>query len=66
MVGFLFMAECNFGVSIKEFGSLMCEQLVTFEPFFEPHSTHHIIVRHGIETVEGVLDTLSGSSGGLK
>ena len=33
---------------------------VAFEPLLEPHCTHDVVVRHRVEGVEGVLDSLLG------
>ena len=53
-------------MSIIELASILVIQAITLEPLLKSHCTHHIIIWHGVETVEGVFHSLLWTQAGLE
>lgn len=60
------MFDTFIGMSIIELASILVIQAITLEPLLKSHCTHHIIIWHGVETVEGVFHPLFWTQTGLE
>ena len=54
------------GISIELGGAVLMIDGVALEPLLKSHSTHDIIIRHGVEGVKGVFHTFLGTQPDLE
>lgn len=66
MVVIFHVGQSNLGIPVKMSLSLLAIGHVASEPFVESHCAHDVVIRHGVETVKGVLDFLLGTNSCLE
>ena len=59
------VADAFVGVEVIVGSPVFVVYLVAFEPLFESHGTHEIVVGHGVEWVEGIFYPLLGGESHL-
>ena len=55
-----------FGIAVEILRPVLVVNLIALEPFLKPHGAHDVVVRHGVERVEGILEFLLGTQTSLE